>query len=531
MIIFSGEGAAVPEKDNSIGKARRGFWNAIFGRGAIVALMLLVQLAFLVVVFFRFQQYSIYLSGTVSVLTSLFLVYLLNAWQESTIKLSWCIIIALVPVFGVLLYLFISFDVGHRQVRKYLQRIEEESAPLMPEQKELMEKLRRAEPAFYPLAVYAARYNGYPVYENTSADYFPQGEAKYEAMLQELEKAENFIFLEYFIVEEGEMWDSVAAILAKKAAAGVDVRVLYDGTCSYLHLPYSYPKRLRALGIQCKVFSPIRPFVSTVYNNRDHRKILVIDGRVGFTGGVNLADEYINRREKFGHWKDAAVMLRGDAVHSLTLMFLRMWNSGEKERVYEPYLTHIAPSPDENTLGYVIPYGDSPMDDERTGEMIYLDIINTARDYVYIMTPYLILDDQMLSAIIFAARRGVDVRLILPGIPDKRYANLLAKSHYKQLVGAGVKIYEYTPGFVHSKVFVSDDSKAVVGTVNLDYRSLYLNFECAALLYKSPAVAHILRDFRETFPRCELITMEAVLKQKPLTRLLGSVLKLAAPLM
>ena len=341
--------------------------------------------------------------------------------------------------------------------------------------------------------------------------------------------AKKFIFLEYFIVEEGEMWDSVVDILARKVRQGVDVRVLYDGTCSLVRLPYSYPKKLRQLGIRCKVFAPIRPFISTTYNNRDHRKILVIDGRVGFTGGVNLADEYINRREKFGHWKDAAVMLRGDAVRSLTLMFLRQWNAGEKERIYEPYLTGADPQPGAG--GYIIPYGDSPLDDERTGKMVYLDIINTARDYVYIMTPYLILDNEMISALTFAARRGVDVRMILPGIPDKRYAAILAKSHYKQLVNAGVKVYEYTPGFVHSKVFVSDDTKAVVGTINLDYRSLYLHFECAAYLYKTPVTGDVLRDFEETFPKCRLITPQAVQEQKLSTRLLGSILKLAAPLM
>ena len=278
------------------------------------------------------------------------------------------------------------------------------------------------------------------------------------------------------------------------------------------------------------MFAPIRPFISTAYNNRDHRKILVIDGKVSFTGGVNLADEYINRREKFGRWKDAAVMLAGDGVRSMTLMFLRMWNIQEKERIYEPYL--LAPGPRREDLpGCVIPYGDSPMDDERTGEMIYLDMINTARERLYIMTPYLILDNQMASALTFAARRGVDVRIILPGIPDKKYANLLAKGHYKQLVGAGIKIYEYAPGFIHSKVFLADGTRAVVGTINLDYRSLYLNFECAVYLYKVPAIGDVLRDFEQTFPQCRLITGQDVARQKLITRLAASILKLAAPLM
>ena len=511
-------------------RPRRGLLSVIFGRGAVAALMLLAQFGFLFILLGRMQQYSIYLSGAVNALSAVFLVYLLNTRSNPSIKLTWCFIIALVPVFGVLLYLFISFDLGHREEQRVLMGMVKECAPLMPRQQALMERLKEEEPEFLPLARYLSAANGYPVYDNTDVVYFSRGEDKYASMLQELEKAEKFIFMEYFIVEEGEMWDSVVEILTRKVREGVDVRVLYDGTCSLLRLPASYPKKLRAMGVQCKVFAPIRPFISTSYNNRDHRKILVIDGKVGFTGGVNLADEYINRREKFGHWKDAAVLLRGDGVRSLTLMFLRLWNAGEKRRVYEPYLN--GPSvPSETRRGYVIPYGDSPLDEEQTGEMVYLDILSTARDYVYIMTPYLILDNEMVTALTFAARRGVDVRLILPGIPDKKYANLLAKSHYRALTEAGVRIYEYTPGFVHSKVFLSDDVKAVVGTINLDYRSLYLHFECAAYLYKSPAIDDIRRDFEQTFPQCRQISREEAARQKLSTRLAGALLKVAAPLM
>ena len=511
-------------------RPRRGVWSIIFGRGAVALLLLLAQFGFLFVLFGRLQQYSIYLTGAVDVLSVAFLIYLLNTRSNPSIKLTWCIIIALVPVFGVLLYLFITFDWGHRTEQRILHSVKAECEHLMPEPRELMDRLKSPEPGFWPLARYLAEANGYPAYENTDAVYFPKGEDKYAAMLREMESAEKFIFLEYFIVEEGEMWDSLLDILKRKVQQGVDVRVLYDGTCSLLRLPASYPKKLRALGIKCKVFAPIRPFISTSYNNRDHRKILVVDGKVGFTGGVNLADEYINRREMFGHWKDAAVMLRGDAVRSMTLMFLRLWNATERQRDYEPYLIEPGPS-NGMRQGCVIPYGDSPMDQELTGEMVYLDILNTARDYVYIMTPYLILDNEMVTALCFAARRGIDVRLILPGIPDKKYANLLAKSHYKVLTEAGVRIYEYTPGFIHSKVFVSDDIKAVVGTINLDYRSLYLHFECAAYFYKCPVIADILRDFHETFPQCREITKEDAANQKLSTRLAGAILKVAAPLM
>ena len=258
---------------------------------------------------------------------------------------------------------------------------------------------------------------------------------------------------------------------------------MYDGMCEMSTLPVDYWKLLNAEGIKAKAFSPIRPVVSSHYNYRDHRKILVIDGKVAFNGGVNLADEYINRRERFGHWKDTAILLRGPAVKSFTLMFLQMWYVGAENPDYESFLVEAEPVPEAK--GYVMPYCDSPLDKEKVGETVYMDILNRATDYVHIMSPYLILDGELETALCFAAKRGVDVKLILPGIPDKKVPYDLAKTHYTHLTEAGVKIYEYTPGFVHAKVFVSDGIKATVGTINLDYRSLYHHFECATYLYKN----------------------------------------------
>ena len=311
---------------------------------------------------------------------------------------------------------------------------------------------------------------------------------------------------------------------------GVEVRVLYDGTCALFRLPYRYPQMLRKLGIQCKMFSPLRPLVSTHYNNRDHRKILVVDGRVAYTGGVNLADEYMNRKKLFGHWKDASLRLEGEAVRSFTLLFLQMWNIGETGDSYSRYLSATKPL-DGPRPGWVLPYGDSPLDRERVSEMVYLDIIGRAERYVHIMTPYLILDQEMLTALCFAAKRGVDVAILLPHIPDKRYAFALAKTHYRELLESGVRILEYTPGFVHAKVFVSDDCKAVVGTVNLDWRSLYLHFECAAYLRDVPAVADIEADFEATAALSQERTLESLKDEKLLTRVVGWLLKVFAPVM
>ena len=295
-------------------------------------------------------------------------------------------------------------------------------------------------------------------------------------------------------------------------------------------LPTDYPKRLRELGIQCKMFAPMTPFVSTYYNYRDHRKICVIDGHTAFTGGVNLADEYINRRERFGHWKDTAVMLQGEAVKSFTLMFLQMWNVDEKEPDIDRYLNYPC-RPRQEAKGYVLPYGDCPLDSDKAGERVYMDILNRARDYVYIMSPYLILDGEMETALKFAAERGVDVRLVLPGIPDKKMPWALAKTHYTALLASGVKIYEYTPGFVHAKVFVSDDRKAVVGTINLDYRSLYHHFECAAYLYGVDCIGDIKADVENTIARSAQVLPDFMSREKLSIKLLGFLLKALSPLM
>ena len=309
------------------------------------------------------------------------------------------------------------------------------------------------------------------------------------------------------------------------------VCVMYDGMLEVATLPADYYKLLEEHGIKAKPFAPIRPIVSSHYNYRDHRKIMVIDGKVAYTGGVNLGDEYINRIERFGHWKDTAIRIEGDAVKSFTLMFLQMWNIDVEGKVeFEPWISEKPELPAVSD-GYVMPFGDVPLDKDKVGEMVYMDIFNRAVTYVHVMTPYLILDDELETAIKFAAQRGVDVKLILPGIPDKKFAFALAKSHYKRLLDAGVKVYEYTPGFVHAKVFTSDDEKAVVGTINLDYRSLYHHYECAAYLYKSSCIADIEKDFQDTLSKCRQVTYMSIKHEKIYYKIMGSVMKFVAPMM
>ncbi len=511
-------------------KGQKGLVRAVFSRLGLFVLLLVVQVVFLFSIFFRFAEFLPHILGGTIIFSAVMVLYLLNRPIDPTAKITWLIVIMLLPVFGALLFLFVQSEVGHRAVKGRLAQLTEQTRDSIPQSPQAMESLEREDPGAAALARYIRRSGCFPVFDDTKVTYFPMGEDKWERLLRELEEAREFIFLEYFIIDEGLMWGKVLEILAQKAAQGVDVRVIYDGTCEFSTLPHDYPKRLKKLGIQCKIFAPISPFISTHYNYRDHRKILVIDGHTAFTGGVNMADEYINHIVKYGHWKDVAIMLKGEAVRSFTLMFLQMWAVDQRGLELGNFLT--APLlPIEGAGGWVLPYGDCPLDDDKVGERVYMDILNRSQRYVHIMSPYLILDGEMETALKFAAERGVDVELILPGVPDKSAPYALAKTHYASLLASGVKIYEYTPGFVHAKLFVSDDKEGVVGTINLDYRSLYHHFECAAWLYRVECLGEMEADFQKTKEKCRLVTVGAVKREKLWLRALGFVLKAVAPLM
>ena len=519
-------------QDNSrillLEKSKRGVLNVLFGRTMIIAVMLAVQVLLLLRAFSSLRD-SRYFYAALQALNAVLILHLVNRPVNPAIRISWILLVVLAPPLGVFLYLFVELDLGHRVLNRRLGAVIRETESLIPDRAAFRRMLKRKKPALGSLAHYTWTHGGFNPYDGTEAEYLPSGEAALEAFLREIDRAERFIFLEFFIIDEGEMWGRVLKKLEEKVEQGVEVRVMYDGTCALFRLPYRYPRMLAQLGIQCKMFSPLRPLVSPHYNYRDHRKILVVDGRVAFTGGVNLADEYINKKRLYGRWKDNALMLRGEAVQSFTLMFLQMWNIDSRGEDYAKYLSVAARVPD--APGYVLPYGDSPLDDERVGEMVYMDIINRARSYVHIMTPYLILDNEMITALTFAAKRGVDVCLLLPHIPDKRYAYALARTHYRELLEAGVRILEYTPGFVHAKVCVADGERAVVGTINLDYRSLYLHFECAAHLCDMPAVQAVEQDFQETSKQCQEILLRDLRRTHLITRVVGWLLKVFAPLM
>ena len=482
-----------------------------------------------------------YFVGASTVLSAVVLIHIISDEENSSIKLSWVVPILIFPVFGTLFYLFIKLQPGTFLINRRIQELGKQMDPYLVQKEEVLEKYNSLSRSGGNLVHYMNRYGKFPVYDNTAGTYFPLGDEYYTALLRELKAAKKYIFMEYFIVEPGIMWNSILEILEEKAGEGVEVRFMYDGMGCLNLLPYDYPKQMEAKGIRCKAFAPIKPALSTYQNNRDHRKICVIDGHTAFTGGVNLADEYVNQKVRFGHWKDSGVMIKGEAVTSFAMMFLHLWGIKEAEpENYDRFLydgegrsmQSLKEFPDSmEPAGFVMPYADSPMDGENVGEQVYLDILGNARRYVHIMTPYLILDDITLAALKYAAKRGVETIIIMPHIPDKLYAYLLARSYYEELLKAGVRIFEYTPGFIHSKSFVSDDEEAVVGTINLDYRSLYLHFECAAYFYRNPVVQEVEQDFEETLKVCQEITLESCRKYPFWRRFAGRALRLFAPQM
>ena len=502
----------------------------IFQRVVAVSLGILLQIAFLIVMATVLRDDVYWIRIGMGVLSWAVIIYIISCSVNPSYKIAWIVLILAFPVAGLTIYLLFGGNkissYEHRKMQSIeavaMQQLEQEEAPLWA-------LAASGSPAFNH-ARYLYFTSGYPIYDAADAEYFSCGESCFQAMLDELEKAEKYIFVEFFILAQGKMWGSILDVLARKAAQGVDVRVVYDDFGCITRLPMQYAKKLREMGIRAHAFNPYIPILSARLNNRDHRKLLIIDGKVGFTGGVNLADEYINEYERFGHWKDCGILVRGKPVWSMTVMFLSLWDyvdrAEEDVAAFRPEYPEDAPC-----TGYLQPFADSPLDNEDVGATILQNLISAAQERVWIMTPYLILDDKMATALCVAAKSGVDVRIITPAIPDKWYVHAVTRANYEELTHAGVRIFEYTPGFVHSKVYLGDTHYAVVGTVNLDFRSLYLHFEDAVYLCDADAVGQIELDFSVTFPQCREITHAQCRHVNIFQRVLRALLRMFAPLM
>ncbi len=499
------------------------------GRAFMAAFGVVLQVYWIVTFAIKLNSYYAVLSTATSFVALILVFRIYGETYNSAYKMSWIVLILAFPILGVCLFVLFGNEGSTAMIRHHLANIDTQTDKLLNQKPDVLEHLKK-DRRIYNQSWYLWKKAGFPVYQNTDVRFYKDTCEALEAQKEELKKAEKFIFMEYHAIQDSTAWAGIEAILKEKAASGVDVRVFYDDMGSIGFLSKPFVKRLQSEGIKCKVFNPVMPVLNVFMNNRDHRKITVIDGKVGFTGGYNLADEYFNLTHPYGQWKDSGIRLEGEAVRSLTVIFLRLWSALEKEKEdLGGFFSEV--SCDASAQGFVQPYSDSPLDGERTGENVYLNLIKGAQDYVYITTPYLIIDDEMKRELTMAAERGVDVRIVTPGIPDKKLIYSVTRSYYAGLATRGVRIYEYEPGFIHAKQFLADGEIAAVGTINLDFRSLYLHFENGCLFYDCPAVADVKTDFDELFEISREVTRKYSAKQNVAVRGVQCILRLFSPLM
>lgn len=500
------------------------------GRLLFVGISVLIQIIWIIILFIRLNEYSTWISLASSILAFVVVLQIYGKPMNAAFKMPWIMLILVFPVMGLCFYFLMGRTGVTRKKRKHYEEIDVELDKLLIQNEQVAEKLREQDIAIANQASYICTYGRYPIYQNTDVVFYAKAADGLEAQKEELRKAQKFIFMEYHAIEDAEAFGGILQILKEKAGQGVDVRIFYDDIGSIGFINTDFIKRMEAAGIKCRVFNPIIPIFTIFMNHRDHRKITVVDGQVGFTGGYNLANEYFGLTHPYGEWKDTGVKLTGDAVRSLTAMFLEMWNavrkSDEDYAVFFPEITYQA-----KEKCFVQPYADSPLDKERVGENVYLNIIKNAKHYVYFVTPYLIISDEMSRELGLAAKRGVDVRIITPGIPDKKVVYQLTRSYYAGLASNGVRIFEYTPGFCHAKQCVCDDEVATVGTINLDYRSLYLHFENGAFLYQCEAVRKIREDFEQMYEVAKEVTDKYRTGRSRFLRIGQCILRLFSPLM
>ena len=472
------------------------------------AVCILLEAAFIIAMITKLNQYAEIINLMTRLLAGVLVLKLYASDQTSSLKMPWVILILVFPILGVGLYLLIGLNGGTRKMRERYDQIDRELLPLLPNDSECRETLGRKIPKAGNISDYIQRNASYPVYQNTDVIYYDEAVKGLEAQLTDLTKAEKFIFMEYHAIEDAQAWHKIQRVLEDRVKAGVEVRVFYDDMGSIGFINTDFIKKMENVGIHCRVFNPFTPGLNVFLNNRDHRKITVIDGKVGFTGGYNLANEYFNFTHPYGQWKDTGIRLEGEAVRSLTVTFLEMWNAVSDKDKNDSDFTEFLVQTDYQAkqTGFIQPYADSPMDHEQVGEEVYISMVNKAEKYCWFMTPYLIITDEMTHALCLAAKRGVDVRIITPGIPDKKMIYNITRSFYHGLVKHGVRIYEWTPGFCHAKMSVADDCMATCGTINLDYRSLYHHFENGCFMADCQAVLDIRNDLAATMDECREVT-------------------------
>ena len=512
------------EKEASV---KNGVKRLIFAAIAIV-----LQILGILFINLFFAEQAEWFAIGMRLLGAIIVIIMYSSDMDSASKMTWIILIMALPIFGVTFFLLAGLNYVPHKMKKRYEEVDQKLLPMLPDGSDSLASLREEDPRAANISRYISDMSTYPLYDDTTVTYYDDAAKGIEAQKEDLRRAKQFIFMEYHAIEDAESWHAIQDILEERVHAGVEVRVFYDDMGSIGFVNTDFVERLEAKGIKAKVFNPFSPGLNLFLNNRDHRKVTVIDGLVGYTGGYNIANEYFNITHPFGHWKDTGVRLEGPAVQSLTTIFLEMWNAsaeGDTDDVaYTQYL--LQPPANDDAQGFVQPYADSPMDSVQLGEDVYLSVAEYAKDYAWFVTPYLIITEEMERVLGLAARRGVDVRIITPGIPDKKIVYSLTRSYYYKLVKCGVRIFEYTPGFCHCKMSVADDVLATCGTINLDYRSLYHHFENGCLYYGCDAVADTKADFEWMFDQSREVT-EDYLDLKAHIRFWHLILRLASPLM
>ena len=502
-------------------------------RGVFAGAAIVLQMFAIYLLYFGLESKYAWISSIITLMALFLVLFIYGKNETPSVKMPWLILISAFPILGVFLYFMLGINAGTRKMVRRYKELDKDLLPLLPDKEDVIKELESRNFSVANQCRYINDYAFYPVYNNSDVRFYADALDGYKDQIAELGKAKKFIFMEYHAIQDGKSFAAIHEILKQKAAEGVDVRLFYDYVGSMGFIGNSFVKKMEADGIKCRVFNPMNPVLNFFVNNRDHRKITVIDGKVGFTGGYNLADEYFHFTEPFGHWLDTGLRIEGEAVKSLTVTFLENWNAirddDDDDDEYRKFLPDIPYEVKEKC--YIQPYADSPLDNEHVGENVYMNVLRNARRYAWFITPYLIITDEMTSAFAMAAKSGADVRIITPGIPDKKLIYSITRSYYAQLAKNGVRIFEYTPGFCHAKQCVSDDMVATCGTINLDFRSLYHHFENGALLSDCKAVTDIKNMFEETFPKCREVTEQYRSGRTSFLRLKQLILRLFAPLL
>lgn len=504
----------------------------LFNRLFITVLLIILQLAILLFAITFLLEFFIVIRVIFQIISIILVIFILNHSMSPSAKMPWMLLILIFPVLAGVLF-FMAFDNKTRKhYKEHRMFIKDHFSKYEQQNNKIINDVLQVDPYVASQSNYILKHANHPLETNTTFRYYDVGEKMFHDMITDLKNAKQFIFLEYFIINEGYMFTTIIDILKEKAMSGLDVRLVYDDIGCLGLIPYDTYKQLAKFNIKTYRFNPFRPILSIKHNTRDHRKICVVDGYIGYTGGLNIADEYINKINRFGHWKDTAIRFYGEGVSQLTLMFLETWTFYSKEEIdIDSYLPNKYTDEKFKSDGYLQIYGDSPLNSELLGQSVYINILNQAIDYVYIFTPYLIVDNEMIFTLCLAAKRGIDVRIVLPFHPDKWYVHLESRSYYPRLIEAGVKIYEYTPGFMHAKSFLADDKIGVIGTINLDYRSLYHHFENGVYLYNASILKDLKIDYLNTFTVSQIVTIDMYKESSTIKRLIGSIMKFFSPLM